>query len=251
MTSAAAHEMSAAEQTPAVSTDGRYVAYAATQGEFTQVFVRDTCLGATGGCQPRAILVSAAADGAAGNADSAAPSMSADGRYVAFSSAATNLVSGAPEGRQVYLRDTCLGAAAPDCTATTMLISVDADGELAGTESILPSVSASGRFVAFVVVTPNATAASADPAGTKPDASATSTGSHQVFVRDTCFGAEKCTPKTTRISSQPSEGNGITEAKPALSGSANRVALAGAAALFTPAVAVDDRIFLAATANQK
>ena len=36
--------------------------------------------------------------------------MSSDGRYIAFSSAATNIASGAPAGRQVYLRDTCFGA---------------------------------------------------------------------------------------------------------------------------------------------
>ena len=36
--------------------------------------------------------------------------MTADGRYIAFSSAATNLIANAPLGRQVYLRDTCAGA---------------------------------------------------------------------------------------------------------------------------------------------
>jgi hypothetical protein len=132
-----------------------------------------------------------------------------------------------------------------------MLISADVDGWLVGTEGILPSVSASGRFVAFVAVTPNSAAANPDPTQIKPDASGTNAGSRQVFVRDTCLGAEKCTPKTTRISSQPGEGTGTSDAKPALSGSANRVALAGATTLFTPSVAVDDRIFLAATANQQ
>ena len=86
-------EAEAAEDTPAVSADGRYVAYAATQGDHSQVFVRDTCEGADSGCQSHTTLLSAASDGTVGNDDSRSPSMSADGRYIAFSSAATNLAS--------------------------------------------------------------------------------------------------------------------------------------------------------------
>ena len=59
----AASRTNVAEETPAVSVDGRYVAYTATQGEHAQVFVRDTCEGAVSGCQPRTLIVSAAADG--------------------------------------------------------------------------------------------------------------------------------------------------------------------------------------------
>ena len=115
----AAQRASVAEETPAVSLDGRYVAYTATQGEHTQVFVRDTCEGADSGCQPRSLLLSAAADGTAGNDDSRAPSMSSDGRYIAFSSAATNIATGSPAGRQVYVRDTCFGATSTSCTPSS------------------------------------------------------------------------------------------------------------------------------------
>src|SRR5260370_7932060 len=80
--------------------------------------------------------------------------MIADGRYVACSSAATNLVENAPPGRQIYLRDTCAGAD-ESCKPSTQLISTDSNGALVGTESILPSVSASGRFVAFIAATPS------------------------------------------------------------------------------------------------
>jgi hypothetical protein len=241
-----------AEETPAVSADGRYVAYSAAQGEQLEIFVRDTCLGAGTACQPRTLLVSAAADGAAANGESHAPSMSADGRYVAFSSAATNLTANAAtntaSGRQIYLRDTCLGADV-SCKAATQLISTDAAGALTGAEGILPSVSSSGRFVAFLAVTLGH-AASQVPAQTLK----ANSGFRQVFVRDTCLGTANCTPKTTRISLLPGDGSDATSkpAGPAISGDAKHVASAEATAatLFTHSVAVDDQVFLAATKPQ-
>ena len=119
--------------------------------------MRDTCLGADKDCSPSTNTVSAALDGAAGNADSHSPVISADGRFVAFSSAATNLLENAPKGRQIYMRDTCTGGPA-GCKPSLALISSDPEGLLAGTEAILPSISSSGRFVAFVAITPDATA---------------------------------------------------------------------------------------------
>jgi hypothetical protein len=242
-----------AEETPAVSMDGRYVAYTATQAGHAQVFVRDTCEAATSGCQPRTMLLSASADGTSGNEDSRSPSMSADGRYIAFSSAATNLVTGAAAGRQVYLRDTCFGATPASCTPSTQLVSTDAAGALVGTESILPSVSASGRFVAFLSVTASHAPGQA-AAQTKSSATGTNSGYRQVFVRDTCLGATDCARKTTRISLQPGDTSAADAkpAGPALSASANGVALAGANAptVFNRSVAVDDRVFLALVGNQ-
>jgi hypothetical protein len=248
----AAATQSVGEETPAVSTDGRFVAYTASQNEHSQVFVRDTCQGATGACQSRTILVSTAMDGTAGNDDSRSPSMSADGRYVAFSSAATNLLVEAPPGRQVYLRDTCLGADA-SCAPSTQLVSTDPQGALVGTEAILPSVSASGRFVAFVAVTPSQ-ASSKLAASTKSSAAPSNSGFRQVFVRDTCLAASNCTPSTTRISLQPGDStvNETKPAGPALSGSGAHVAIpdASSATILSHAVAVDDRVFLAITGKQ-
>ncbi len=249
---ASAASQSAAEETPAVSADGRYVTYTAMQGEHTQIFVRDTCAGAAAGCQARTLLVSAAADGSVGDGDSRMPSMSADGRYVAFSSAATNLVTAdGVLGRQVYLRDTCLGAAAALCAPSTQLVSTDAEGKLTGTEAILPSISASGRLVAFVAVTPS----HAKPADAKTQGSATAnSGLRQVFVRDTCLGAANCTPKTTRISLQPGDAPALDgkPAGPALSGGGGHVAIADARNLtvFGRATPVDDHVFLTLTSQQ-
>jgi hypothetical protein len=257
ITAAGANALSASnamveEETPAVSLDGRYVAYTASQNGRSQVFARDTCQGADSACQPRTLLASSALDGSAASDDSHAPSMSSDGRYVAFSSAATNLVAEATTGRQVYVRDTCFGVSVA-CTASTQLISTDLNGTLVGTEAILPSVSASGRFVAFLAVTPtHSSAASAN----KSASDASNSGFREVFVRDTCLGTPNCTPKTTRISLESGDGAGAGTGKPAgpaISGSANHVAVAGGskATLFTHSVAVDDDVFLALTKNQK
>jgi hypothetical protein len=251
------------EETPAVSVDGRYVAYAASQSGHAQIFARDTCQGADTSCQPRTILISSALDGTAASDDSHSPSMSSDGRYVAFSSAAVNLVaeSGASTtpgaGRQIYLRDTCFGVSG-SCTPSTQLISTDPNGTLLGTEGLLPSLSASGRFVAFLAVTKSQSnpSAATSAATSKTAASTTNSGYRQIFVRDTCLGTANCTPKTTRISLQPGDGSGTgttRPAGPAISGSADHVALAGGvtATLFTRSVAVDDDVFLALTKSQQ
>jgi hypothetical protein len=80
-------------------------------------------------------------------------------------------------GKQIYVRDTCEGASG-SCSPTTSLISTDPGGALTGTEAILPSISASGRFVAFVAVTKSlttksgSTSASGTPAATPNPATA-------------------------------------------------------------------------------
>ena len=272
--SASAKAAAVAEETPAVSVDGRYVAYTAIEGEHAQIFLRDTCEGAATGCQPHTSLLSVTSDGRPAAGDNHTPSMSSDGRYVAFSSEATNLIENAPSGRQVYLRDTCARADA-SCKASTILVSTDSSGALAGTESILPSISSSGRFVAFVAVTPSR-APNHPPAEAKSSTSALNSGLRQVFVRDTCLGfrppqfllgfgvrlredaatgVTTCTPRTTRISLEPGDGTGSdrSPAGPALSGKATHVALPGAKAstLFTRSVPVDDRVFLAITGDER
>ena len=239
------------EETPAPNSDGRYVAYAASQDGHTQIFARDTCLGADSACQPRTILISSTLDGTAANDDSHSPSISSDGRYVAFSSAAADLVTDLTAGRQVYLRDTCFGADS-SCAPSTQLISTDPNGALLGAESILPSISASGRFVAFLAVSPSDSTHA--PVAEKSGSNAPNSGLRQVFVRDTCLGAANCTPRTTRISLEPGDGSGSTAkpAGPAISGNANQAALPGASTstFFTRTIPIDDGVFLALTKPQ-
>jgi hypothetical protein len=235
-----------AEETPAISQDGRYVVYGSQQNQVNQILLKDTCVGVSNGCSVSVRVVSVAADGTAGNADSHNAVVTPDGRYVAFSSAATNLVEGAPAGRQVYLHDTCIGAE-NSCKTTTTLISTDSQGALNGTESILPSISSTGRYVAFVAITPTNTPKI-------PGSAVTNSGLRQVFMRDTCLGAANCTPKTTRISMMPGDApaNGTKPAGPAISGEAKQIALADgkSATVFTPTVAVDESVVLAVPKEQ-
>jgi len=241
-----------AEETPAISQDGRYVVYSSQQNQVSQILLKDTCVGVSNGCNVSTRVVSVAADGTAGNADSHNAVVTSDGRYVAFSSAATNLVEGAAAGRQVYVHDTCIGAD-NKCKPATTLISTDSQGALNGTESILPSISSTGRFVAFVAITPTNTPKVAGGAAASVQA-APNSGLRQVFVRDTCLGVANCTPKTTRISMMPGDApaNGTKPAGPAISGVAKQIALADgkSATVFTPTVAVDEGVVLAVPKEQ-
>ena len=226
-----------AEEAPAISQDGRYVTYTGSQNGSWQILLRDTCVGVQNACAQATRMISSASDGSAGNAASHNAVMTAAGRYIVFSSAATNLIEDAPLGHQVYLRDTCAGSDEV-CTPATMLVSTDAEGKLAGSEGILPSLSASGRYVAFLAVT-------ASQAGS----AAPNSGLRQVFVRDTCLATANCTPQSTRISLQPGDvpPGAMNAAGPALAGYAKQVALPDgkSSTLFTATVAVDDRVLVA------
>lgn len=87
--------------------------------------------------------VSVSSAGVQANGRSEAPSISSDGRYVAFLSAATNLVAGDLNGVQdifVHDRD----------TDSTERVSVASDGTEANAESLQVAISADGRYVAFM-----------------------------------------------------------------------------------------------------
>jgi hypothetical protein len=228
-----------AEEAPSISQDGRFVTYTGVQSSNWQILLSDTCFDAASGCTPSTRTVSSVLDGTAGNAASHNPVMTADGRFVAFSSAATNLVGNAPVGRQVYVRDTCAGVEA-SCRAGLTLVSTDSVQQLTGTEGIYPSVSADGRYVAFLAVT----ASQSSNSKTTPNS-----GLRQVFIRDTCVGATECTTASTRISMQPgdSPAESAKPAGPAIAGLAKQLALPDgkSSTLFTPTVAVDDRVLVA------
>ncbi len=86
--------------------------------------------------------VSVDSSGAQGNDYSHEPSVSSDGRYVAFESAASNLVSGDTNGQpDVFVRDLQGG--------TTERASVDGSGNGGNGDSWDSSISSGGRFVAF------------------------------------------------------------------------------------------------------
>jgi Tol biopolymer transport system component len=99
------------------------------------VFVRDRLLGTTE-------RVSVSSAGGESNNESLAPSISADGRYVAFESYATNLVPEDTNGEaDIFLRDRLTGI--------TELISVSSSGDHGNRESFYPAMSPDGRYIAF------------------------------------------------------------------------------------------------------
>jgi Tol biopolymer transport system component len=99
------------------------------------VFVHDRETGSTE-------RVSVSSDGSEGDWSSFDPSISADGRYVAFSSVASNLVSGDTNGwDDIFVHDRQTG--------TTECVSVSSNGEQGNSISMYPSISADGHYVAY------------------------------------------------------------------------------------------------------
>jgi hypothetical protein len=187
-------------EAPAISSGGRYVAFYSqaknliTPAVSGNIFVRDTCVGATN-CSAKTVAVDLASDGSAPNGKSGRQvSISGDGRFVAFISRATNLVSGnAPVSLgywELYVRDLCVGANAPSgCAPHTEIISTGPKGEAASGPSTSPSLSGDGRFVAFVSAATNLVA---EKSPLLP----------QAYVRDTCAGptaTKACVARTVVV----------------------------------------------------
>ena len=159
--------------------------------------------------------ISVAAGGDPANADSHAPGLSADGRYVAFRSGATNLVPGdTNDVADIFVRDTQ--------TDTTELVSLDANGQLlVQTENFdvyndWPVLSADGRYVAFLS-TASTLVANDDNNGT------------DVFVRDRDAGTTRLASATVDWTSAP--GCAGCGHAPAISADGNIAAFYSAAAL--------------------
>jgi Tol biopolymer transport system component len=119
--------------------------------------------------------VSVSNDGTQGNADAIAPSISADGRFVAFSSEADNLVEGdTNEEADIFVHDRKTGE--------TSRVSVSSDGMQGNDRSGPgPSISADGHYVAFKSLADNLVAGDTN-------------GFQDIFVHD------RVTGETTRVS---------------------------------------------------
>ena len=124
-----------------VSTNGRYVVFQSDATDLlpgdtngvSAIVVRDLQTGSN-------ILVSVASDGGWANGASTDPVMTPDGRYVAFISAATNLVAGDTNGAlDVFVRDLLNGV--------TSLVSVGATDTNVSVTT--PVITPDGRYVAF------------------------------------------------------------------------------------------------------
>ncbi len=132
-------------------------------------------------------LVSVATGGAQGDRDSKYLSISADRRFIAFSSAASNLVAGdTNDTEDVFVRDLQSG--------TTVLVSAATGGAQGDASSILPSISADGRYVAFISGASNFAAGDMEGdwdvfvhdrhSGRTELASIATDGTHQIFGTD-------------------------------------------------------------------
>lgn len=188
----------------AISGDGRFVAFASlapnlvkgdTNGQ-QDIFVRDRQLGVT-------TRVSMSYEGKqVASGLSSRPSISADGRFVAFTSSSSELVADDTNGMDdVFVHDRQSG--------TTIRVSVESDGSQRSGRSDYPSVSRDGRYVAFVSYV-----------RVKPDPdSAFEYDKGDVYVRDTAVG-------TTVLVSKSSEGvqGNHGGGRPAISGNGRYVA---------------------------
>ena len=127
---------------PSVSADGRWITYEShasnlvagdTNGQ-ADVFVTDRTTGVT-------TLISAGTDGPS-DGDSYSASVSADGRWITYSSYASNLVAGDTNGQMdVFVTDRTTGV--------TTRVSAATDGTQANDGSNEPSVSADGRWITY------------------------------------------------------------------------------------------------------
>jgi Tol biopolymer transport system component len=124
---------------------------------------------------PQTSLVSVTVDGTPAAGTSGRPSISADGRFVAFASTATNLVRGDNNGvTDIFVRDRQTGV--------TTRVSVSSAGAEANGVSGSPSISADGRYVVFESRATNLV-------------SGDTNGFQDIFLRDLVTG------QTTRVNS--------------------------------------------------
>ncbi len=150
---------------PSLSADGRYVVFESDSpglvpndtNDWTDVFVRDRVAGTTK-------RVSVRSTGAEADIGGQNPSISADGRYVAFTSFDQLVPADTNIFRDVYVRDLTAN--------TTRLVSVSSGGALANGHSTDPRISSDGRFVAFA------------SAGTNLDGISDTNAAPDIFVRD-------------------------------------------------------------------
>jgi len=188
------NQADALSYSPFISANGRYVVFSSDASNLVpndtnarrDIFVRDLGMGVTS-------RVSLGPAGAQANSTSFDPSISGDGRFVAFDSFATNLVSGSSSGRQVYVHDRQSGV-----TSKVSLSSAGVEGDALSQLSV---ISADGRFVAFYRFSQNLVAEDTNGAG-------------DIFLHDLQTGS---TLLVSRSSAGQIAAAGVGQATPSLS----------------------------------
>ena len=185
---------------PSISADGRFVVFdsladnlvAADTNNTRDIFVQDRQTNTT-------TRVSVNSSGNQGNLGSITAAITPDGRFVAFESNASNLVTEDVNGTaDIFVHDRL--------NNITSIVSVNSTGDRANRSSFKPSISADGRFVAFDSLADNLAAED-------------SNGTNDIFLRD------RETATTTRISvNSTGKGADITSFNPAISAAGNIVA---------------------------
>ncbi|CAN5484457.1 hypothetical protein BH10ACI4_BH10ACI4_09170 [soil metagenome] len=173
------------------------------------------------------------------NQGNSPPTLSQDGRYVAFASYATDIVAGDRNGQtDGFLRDTCVGSAPAGCVPSIARVTQDPETFYLNGAYRYLVLSSSGRYVAFEgtdfrridfgdncigasacspsvthinyipgdanLATPSSCCSALSPDGRYVIFSAAvtnldNTSSRAIFVRDTCTGVTGCTPGSTRV----------------------------------------------------
>jgi Tol biopolymer transport system component len=196
--------------TSAISADGRFVAFVSYATNLvggdtnlaTDIFVHDRQTGVT-----ERVSVDSAGSEATGYSDS--PSISADGRFVAFESEATDLVADdTNEATDIFVHDRQTGV--------TERVSVDSAGTEATGTSLLASISADGRYVAFLSSATDLVPVDAN-------------GSNDIFVHDRQTGVTE----RVSISSTAAQGNNDSE-DPAISADGRFVSFRSSATNLVP-----------------
>jgi Tol biopolymer transport system component len=201
------------EGATSISGQGRYVAFASRASNLVRrdtnrsldVFVRDRVKGTTR-------RVSVSSSGRQSNDGSQNPAISADGRFVAFVSWASNLVPGDTNNSiDVFVRNLVTG--------TTTRPSVSSREIQGNHNSFSPAISAHGRYVAFPSVASNLIRRDTNR-------------NFDVFVRDRAAG----TTRRVSVSTKEAEGRGFSgnDTAPAISPGGRYIAFASLARNLVP-----------------
>ena len=171
---------------PDISNSGRFVVFLSSASNLVSgdsngvadIFVRDRK-------KDKTSRVSTRSNGGQANGASNFPKISADGRFVTFESAATNLVSGDSNGlTDIFVKDRKSGK--------TRRVSVRSNGAQANATSSFADISSNGRYVTFTSSATNLVAGDTNAAG-------------DVFLHD------RNNKKTKRVSiGAAGEGNGAS-----------------------------------------
>ena len=199
---------------PAISADGRFIAYESTatniiggtRGATSQIYVYDREA-------QRVARVSISADGTPANGNCYLPSIDSSGRFIVFQSIATNLDPNYTDQLesditlQVYVHDRAIdGAATYSTNYDTYLVSEEG-GVVANSESITPKVSLDGDVVVFASASTNL--------------GATTNGRSQIWMRDLLNGTPSGNISLVSvIDSTTTAGNGHSR-EPVINGGKN------------------------------